>query len=169
MNSVTQDTVLVGLDFHHRSIQACITDCKGEILLNRRCENSVSEVPDAIRAVRVVAVRMHIAHLRRRARILCRGSGSCGGTHREHGPASVAGPSWICRALVMLTGSLSSVHLLVQQVHDVSAPPARHGRRVSRDGRETPANSLRLEDERLDRRAEAFIVYRWVGGVSPIR
>lgn len=50
MNSVTQDTVFVGLDYHHRSIQACVMDRKGAILLNRRCENAVSEVADAIRA-----------------------------------------------------------------------------------------------------------------------
>lgn len=34
---------------------------------------------------------------------------------------------------------------------------------------ETPAISLRLKDERLDQLAEAFIVYPWVGEVSPTR
>jgi len=33
--------------------------------------------------------------------------------------------------------------------------------------RETPAISLRLKDKRPDQSAEAFVVYLWVGEVSP--
>ena len=51
--------VFVGLDYHSKSVQVCVVDREGTILVNRKCGNSVPEVGAAIgpgRTVQRVAI-----------------------------------------------------------------------------------------------------------------
>lgn len=51
--------VFVGLDYHSRSVQVCVVDAGGRVLLNRRCESAVGEVVGVIEelgSVRQVAI-----------------------------------------------------------------------------------------------------------------
>lgn len=51
--------VFIGLDYHSKSVQACVVDAGGRVLLNRRCENDAGEVAACVREgwqVRGVAV-----------------------------------------------------------------------------------------------------------------
>lgn len=51
--------VYVGLDYHSRSVQVCVVDGGGAVLVNRRCGNSVAEIAACVGAgwgVRRVAV-----------------------------------------------------------------------------------------------------------------
>lgn len=41
--------VFVGLDYHSKSVQVCVVDEDGRVLVNRRCGNSVAEIGAAIR------------------------------------------------------------------------------------------------------------------------
>lgn len=43
--------VFVGLDYHSKSVQVCVMDAAGMVLVNRRCENSVLEISRAVGAV----------------------------------------------------------------------------------------------------------------------
>lgn len=45
-----QERVYIGLDYHSRSVQVCVVDQKGSVLVNRRCGNSVAEVAGVVRA-----------------------------------------------------------------------------------------------------------------------
>lgn len=45
-----QGPVYIGLDYHSRSVQVCVVDQKGAVLVNRRCGNSVVEVAGTVRA-----------------------------------------------------------------------------------------------------------------------
>ena len=47
MNSVP---VFVGLDYHSRSVQVCVVDRAGRVLVNRRCGNSVGEITGVVPA-----------------------------------------------------------------------------------------------------------------------
>lgn len=47
--------VFVGLDYHARSVQVCVMDAAGKVLVNRVCGNSVLEIGDAIGSGRTVA------------------------------------------------------------------------------------------------------------------
>ena len=40
--------VFVGFDDHSKSVQVCVMDQKGKVLLNRRCGNSVVEIAGAV-------------------------------------------------------------------------------------------------------------------------
>jgi transposase len=42
--------VFVGLDYHSQSVQVCVVDGVGRVLLNRRCGNSVAEITAAVPA-----------------------------------------------------------------------------------------------------------------------
>jgi transposase len=46
--------VFVGLDYHSKSVQVCVTDGSGAVLVNRRCGNSVMEIGGAIGSGREV-------------------------------------------------------------------------------------------------------------------
>jgi transposase len=46
--------VFVGLDYHSRSVQVCVVDSSGTVLVNRRCGNSVMEICGALGAGREV-------------------------------------------------------------------------------------------------------------------
>ena len=46
--------VFVGLDYHSKSVQVCVVDAAGSILVNRRCGNSVAEIGAALGTGRVV-------------------------------------------------------------------------------------------------------------------
>lgn len=51
--------MVVGLDYHSKSVQVCVVDESGRGLVNRRCGNSVAEIGEAVgtgRTVRRVAV-----------------------------------------------------------------------------------------------------------------
>ena len=56
---MTHDTVFVGLDYHQKSIQVCVLDSSGNVLLNRPCANSCSSVVAFVR--RVKFQRVHVA------------------------------------------------------------------------------------------------------------
>jgi len=45
-------SVFVGLDYHSKSVQVCVVDAKGAVLVNRRCGNSVAEIGEAVGAGR---------------------------------------------------------------------------------------------------------------------
>lgn len=45
---MSHDTVFVGLDYHTNSIQVCVLDTSGEVLVNRSCENSCDAVAGLI-------------------------------------------------------------------------------------------------------------------------
>ena len=47
--------VFVGLDYHNKSVQVCVMDGSGALLVNRNCGNSVLEIGEAIGSGRVVA------------------------------------------------------------------------------------------------------------------
>ena len=47
--------VFVGLDYHSKSVQVCVVDREGTILVNRKCGNSVLEIGAAIGPGREVA------------------------------------------------------------------------------------------------------------------
>lgn len=36
--------VFVGLDYHSKSVQVCVVDTEGRVLVNRKCGNSVLEI-----------------------------------------------------------------------------------------------------------------------------
>lgn len=40
--------VFVGLDYHSKGVQVCVVDASGNVLVNRRCGNSVAEIGAAI-------------------------------------------------------------------------------------------------------------------------
>lgn len=40
--------VFVGLDYHSRSVQVCVMDASGKVLVNRSCGNSVLEIGEAV-------------------------------------------------------------------------------------------------------------------------
>lgn len=40
--------VFVGLDYHSKSVQVCVVDSGGRVLVNRRCGNSVLEIAQAV-------------------------------------------------------------------------------------------------------------------------
>lgn len=42
--------VFVGLDYHSRSVQVCVEDHGGKVLVNRRCGNSVQEILEVVPA-----------------------------------------------------------------------------------------------------------------------
>ena len=42
--------VYVGLDYHRASVQVCVVDGAGKVLVNRRCGNSVLEIAAALPA-----------------------------------------------------------------------------------------------------------------------
>lgn len=42
--------VFIGLDYHSQSVQACVVDSAGRVLLNRRCANEPGEVVACVRA-----------------------------------------------------------------------------------------------------------------------
>ncbi len=46
--------VFVGLDYHSQSVQVCVIDRGGAVLVNRRCGNSVPQIADAIGPRRTV-------------------------------------------------------------------------------------------------------------------
>ncbi|MBX3407138.1 MAG: IS110 family transposase [Phycisphaeraceae bacterium] len=46
--------VFVGLDYHSKSVQVCVVDGAGTVLVNRRCGNSVLEIGAAVGPERVV-------------------------------------------------------------------------------------------------------------------
>ncbi len=46
--------VFVGLDYHSKSVQVCVVDSEGKVLVNRRCGNSVLEIGEAIGPGRAV-------------------------------------------------------------------------------------------------------------------
>lgn len=46
--------VFVGLDYHSKSVQVCVMDAAGTVLVNRSCGNSVMEIGEAIGAGRTV-------------------------------------------------------------------------------------------------------------------
>ena len=46
--------VFVGLDYHSKSVQVCVLDASGAVLVNRKCGNSVAEIGAAIGAGREV-------------------------------------------------------------------------------------------------------------------
>ncbi|MCC6319891.1 MAG: transposase, partial [Phycisphaerales bacterium] len=46
--------VFVGLDYHSRSVQVCVVDGEGTVLVNRKCGNSVAEIGEAVGAGRVI-------------------------------------------------------------------------------------------------------------------
>lgn len=46
--------VFVGLDYHSKSVQVCVMDRKGRVLVNRRCGNSVVEIAAAVGSGRAV-------------------------------------------------------------------------------------------------------------------
>jgi transposase len=49
--------VFVGLDYHQSSIQVCVVDGAGQVLVNRRCGNSAWEIIDRVRGCgRVIGV-----------------------------------------------------------------------------------------------------------------
>lgn len=41
--------VFIGLDYHSRSVQVCVVDAGGRVLVNRRCGNSVADVVGVVR------------------------------------------------------------------------------------------------------------------------
>ena len=45
---MSHDTIFVGLDYHQMSIQVCVLDARGEVLLNRACENSSMAIKEII-------------------------------------------------------------------------------------------------------------------------
>ena len=46
--------VFVGLDYHSKSVQVCVVDGEGTVLVNRKCGNSVAEIGAAVGAGREV-------------------------------------------------------------------------------------------------------------------
>ena len=92
--------VFVGLDYHSKSVQVCVVDGEGTILVNRKCGNSVLEIGAAIGPGREVA-RVAIES--------CCGAGrwpylrahrgvplSCGSSARQCGLAPSAGRgAWV--------------------------------------------------------------------------
>lgn len=52
---MTTVPVYVGLDYHTRSVQVCAVSGAGEVLINRRCGNSVAEIAGALPAGTSVA------------------------------------------------------------------------------------------------------------------
>jgi transposase len=48
------ESVFVGLDYHSQSVQVCVMDRHGKVLVNRRCGNSVAEIAAAVRPGRKV-------------------------------------------------------------------------------------------------------------------
>lgn len=55
--------VYVGLDYHSKSVQVCVVDAHGKVLVNRKCGNSVMQIAEAVsgageerREVRRVAI-----------------------------------------------------------------------------------------------------------------
>jgi transposase len=47
--------VYVGLDYHSKSVQVCVVDAAGRVVVNRRCGNSVLEIGEAVGSGRTVA------------------------------------------------------------------------------------------------------------------
>lgn len=47
--------VYIGLDYHNRSVQVCVVDRAGKVLVNRRCRNEMMEIVGAAPAGRQVA------------------------------------------------------------------------------------------------------------------
>lgn len=45
---MTRVPAFVGLDYHTRSVQVCVVDQSGTVLVNRRCGNSVAEIAAAV-------------------------------------------------------------------------------------------------------------------------
>ncbi len=37
--SIVLETVFVGLDYHSQSVQVCVVDRQGKLLMNQRCSN----------------------------------------------------------------------------------------------------------------------------------
>jgi len=57
---MSQDTVFVGLDYHQKSIQVCVLDTEGEVLVNRSCENSSESLRTLIERFDARQVRVAI-------------------------------------------------------------------------------------------------------------
>ena len=51
MSIVTWHVVFVGLDYHASSVQVCVMDADGNMLLNRKCANDWRAVVAAVQAV----------------------------------------------------------------------------------------------------------------------
>ncbi len=49
MSIVTLRVVFVGLDYHASSVQVCVMDASGRVLLNRNCPNDWRAVMAAVR------------------------------------------------------------------------------------------------------------------------
>ena len=41
--------VFVGLDYHQAFVQVCVMDASGTMLMNRKCDNSVAALVEAVR------------------------------------------------------------------------------------------------------------------------
>ena len=57
---MSHDTVFVGLDYHQMSIQVCVLDARGEVFLNRSCENSSEAIKSIIDRFDAADVRVAI-------------------------------------------------------------------------------------------------------------
>ncbi len=57
---MSHDTIYVGLDYHQKSIQVCVLDARGEVLLNRSCENSSAAIKTIIDRFDAADVRVAI-------------------------------------------------------------------------------------------------------------
>lgn len=57
---MSHDSVFVGLDYHQKSIQVCVLDARGEVLMNRSCENSSAAIRTLIDRFEASKVRVAI-------------------------------------------------------------------------------------------------------------
>jgi len=52
---MNDSTVFVGLDYHQASVQVCVENRSGDVLLNRRCRNAWESIVEAVRPCGTVA------------------------------------------------------------------------------------------------------------------
>ena len=82
--------VFVGLDYHSKSVQVCVVDAAGAVLVNRRCGNNLVEIGGAVGSGRVV---------RRAAVESCCGAADLAEDliSSLHWPVSLAHPGYVAR------------------------------------------------------------------------